>query len=217
MWWKKKLTKVQSFSKSLSSYFFRLFYLSYFKHFFNILICILILWSLYGFVIHHGWWTGDDTAILYSIVKNGIFKHFYCPQVWRSFASSNLTPWINLSFGMDWHLFGFHVKGFYIHQLISFSLVLIFCYLAIVEFLPPLVTLIILILFITSRPAACFAEFLWVRHYLEGLGLAAMAFWLFIKSTTTKSTWISVLGAILYGLAMSDKEIYTPLLRLLLL
>ena len=215
MWWKKKLTKVQSFSKSLSSHFLRLFYLSYFRHFFNILICILILWSLYGFVIHHGWWTGDDTAILYSIVKNGIFKHFYFPQVWRSLSSTNLTPWINLSFGIDWHLFGFHVKGFYFHQLISFSLVLIFCYLAIVEFLPPLVTLIILILFITSRPAACFAEFLWVRHYLEGLGLATIAFWLFIKSSTTKSTWISVLGAIFYGLAMSAKEIYTPLIILL--
>ena len=215
MWWKKKLNKLRSFSKSLSSHFLRLFYLSYFKHFFNILICILILWTLYGFVIYYGWWTGDDPGILYSTVKNGIFKHFYCPQVWKFLSSTNLTPWINLSFGVDWHLFGFHAKGFYIHQLISFSLVLIFCYLVIIEFLPPLVTFIVLLLFITSRPAVCFAEFLWVRHYLEGLGLAAMAFWLFIKSTKRKSTWITVLGAIFYGLAMSAKEIYTPLVILL--
>ncbi len=185
-------------------------------HYVVITLPIILLWLLYGVVIQYGWWTGDDTAILYSTVKNGILKHFYYPQIWRTLSATNLTPWVNLSFGLDWHLFGFHAKGFYIHQLISFSFVLIFCYLAISEFLPPVLTLVVLILFITSRPAACFAGFLWVRHYLEGLGLAALSFWLFIKSVKTKKIWISILGSFFYCLAMTAKELYVPLVVLLL-
>ena len=178
------------------------------------IIPLLLLWGLY-YIATDAWWMNDDVAILNSIIDRGIFSHFYQPSVWRQFSSSLLTPWCQLTFGLDLHLFGLTPAGFYYHQLVVFSLVILLAYLVLRIFFTPLICSFILCMFVASAPSATVAQFLMVRHYLEGLGFSCAAILLYVKSVCDNSRRYSIIGSIFYLLACTTKEIYVPLVLLL--
>ncbi len=145
--------------------------LSYLTHSIAALIPIVLMWTLYHSVLQ-AWWLADDPALLKSIVEHGVFPHFYQSEVWRSLSPANLTPWVTLSLGIDWHLFGLEPSGFYWHHLLSFSIVLLIAYFVLNLFFSPLVCSLTLGFLVASVPSANLVQFLMVRHYLEGLGLS---------------------------------------------
>jgi hypothetical protein len=73
------------------------------------------------------------------------------------------------------------------------------------------------LLFVLSSPFAESSQFLMERHYIEGLIFALLSFHLFIKSTSGNKAGLLLLSALLYLLACSAKEIYVPLIFMLLL
>jgi len=169
---------------------------------------------LYSPFLKQGWWTGDDTAILHATIEHGWLAFFYKPEIWRTISATNLTPWINLSYALDWNLFGFNPKGFFIHHIFSFAVTTICCGLLLIEITNTLTTIGTLLLFITSLPALALAEHLWLRHYLEGLAFAALAFFFFIRGLRTQSLFKAFLGAFFYLLSVTAKELYVPLISL---
>lgn len=186
----------------------------WYLHVFALLLPIVFLWMQYHDVTSF-WWMGDDPVILWSTIQKGIFPHFYKPEVWRSFSPSNLTPWVQLSFGIDWKLFGLHPVGFYWHQLISFTLVLIAAYGVLRLNFHPLFASFILILFTFSVPSSAAVQTLMVRHYLEGMGLALCAYYCYVKSDRSNQYRWAIIGGIFYLLAVTAKEIYVPLVAAL--
>jgi hypothetical protein len=183
-------------------------------HIIACLLPILLLWFHYYHVIAY-WWMGDDPVILWFTIEKGIFSHFYKPDVWRSFSSANLTPWLQLSFGIDWHLFGLEPSGFYWHHIISFTLVLLAAYRVLTLYFHPVLASYILILFSLSVPSASVVQTLMVRHYLEGFVLALAAYYCYaIADRSNRYCW-SFAGAFFYLLAVTAKEIFVPLLVIL--
>ncbi len=172
-----------------------------------------------GWVSHNQirslWWMGDDPMILWSVVDQGVFSHFYRPEIWQSFSGSNLTPWVQLSFGIDWNFFGLDPKGYYGHHLISFFLVILAAYWILVDRFPPILTAWILALFILSVPSTNILRYLMTRHYLEGLFLSLAACHGYIASIRSNRMIWSVIGALLYLGAVTAKEIYVPLVMIL--
>lgn len=188
--------------------------LFFLRHGIAILIPIALMWILYHSVLQ-AWWLGDDPFLLQSIVEHGIFQHFYQSNVWRSLSPINLTPWVILSLGIDWHFFGLEPLGYYWHHLLSFTMVLILAYLVLNLFFSPLVCSLTLSIFVASIPSADIAQFLMVRHYLEGLGLSLIAILLYVKAIETHRLRWAVFGSVFYLLATTAKEIYVPLVVIL--
>ena len=178
---------------------------------------IIIAAIIYFPCIKNGWWTVDDPLILNLTIQNGWYKFFYKKEVWHQISSTNLTPWINLSYAIDWFLFGFNPKGFFYHHYLSFLLAIFLCELVIYRTLGLTTALASSLLFIITLPTAMTASFLWLRHYIEGLALSALALLLFLKSYKNLSLYYSVFGAIFYFLACTAKEIYVPLIILIIL
>lgn len=179
-----------------------------------LLVPIFFLWVHYHNVIAY-WWMGDDPVILWVTIEKGILPHFYKPDVWRSFSAANLTPWIQLSFGLDWLLFGLEPSGFYWHHIISFTLVLLAAYGVLVLYFHPVLAGLILTLFTFSVPSAVVVQTLMVRHYLEGLGLALAACYCYVMADRSGRYGWSFTGAFFYLLAVTAKEIYVPLVLIL--
>jgi hypothetical protein len=178
------------------------------------LLPISFLWFHYHDVIAY-WWMGDDPVILWVTIENGIFSHFYKPDVWRFFSPVNLTPWLQLSFGLDWHLFGLTPSGFYWHHIISFTIVLLAAYRVLAIYFNPVFASFILTLFTFSVPSASVVQTLMVRHYLEGFGLALAAYYCYVIADRSGRYRWSFTGAFFYLLAVTAKEIYVPLLVML--
>ncbi len=177
---------------------------------------LLIAFFLYYPFIKHGWWTGDDTAILHATIKHGGLSFFYKPEIWRTISATNLTPWVNLSYAIDWNLFGFNPQGFFIHHLLSFLLTALCCGFLMMEITTTLPAIGVLLLFITSLPALALIEHLWLRHYMEGLAFAALAFFFFLKGISSKSLIKALIGSLFYLLSVTAKEIYVPLIAFII-
>jgi len=186
----------------------------YVYHSIAILIPVALMWILYHNVLQ-AWWLGDDPFLLQSIAEHGIISHFYQSEVWRSLSPINLTPWVILSLGIDWHFFGLEPLGYYWHHLFSFTFVLIIAYLVLNLFFSPLVCSLTLSIFVASIPSADIAQFLMVRHYLEGFGLTLLAFLIYVKTIHTQKLRWAILGSFFYLLATTAKEIYIPLVVIL--
>ncbi len=180
-------------------------------------IPLLVAAVLYIPFLKHGWWTGDDTALLNATIEHGWLPFFYRPEIWQKISATNLTPWVNLSYAIDWHLFGFSPRGFFIHHYLSLQIAILCCGLLFRETIKALPAAGALLLFVTSMPAMALAQHLWLRHYVEGLALASFAFFLFIKGKKTLNFRYVLAGALFYLLSVTAKEIYVPLVCLVIL
>lgn len=186
----------------------------YVTHTIAVLTPIGLMWILY-YTAMQAWWLADDPALLRNIAERGILPHFYQSDVWRSVSYINLTPWVIFSLGIDWHFFGLEPLGYYIHHLLSFSIVLFLAYWVLNLFFSPLTCSLTLSILVVSVPSANVAQLLMVRHYLEGLGLSLLAIGAYVKAVQTQQQKWTYLGSIGYLLATTAKEIYVPLVIML--
>ncbi|HAO19141.1 MAG TPA: hypothetical protein DCQ37_00755 [Desulfobacteraceae bacterium] len=177
------------------------------------LLPLVLFWVLYYPAINT-WWLYDDSCHLVYIMKNSIYAAFFDKN--NGFSYVNFTPLEPLSLGADFHLFGFDPKGFYWHHLISFSFALIASYLLLVRFFPVILSGFILSWFVASVPVCEAVFFLMVRHYIEGLFFTMISIYFFMMSLQKDKQIWSYAGALLYLLACLSKELYVPLVVILL-
>lgn len=178
-------------------------------------IPMVVVWLLYHDTLWL-WWRSDDPAILKSIIDHGILRHFYDPEVWRQFTVSFVTPWVQLSLGLDYYLHGLDPAGFYIHHLAALAADAAICFVLLRCFFPAHIASLVVCLLVISRPTLGVAQLLMTRHYVEGLGLAGLATICFVGSVSAEGGKVrSFAGCVAYALACTAKEIYVPLVVLL--
>lgn len=174
---------------------------------------VFLFWILYHNALN-GWWLNDDPCHLVYVLKNGLFSAFYAPD--KGFSYANFTPMEPLSLGADFHIFGFDPKGFYWHQLLSFSGAFLAGYIFLARFFSPLFSSLILSLFVTSQPCCDAVYTLMVRHYVEGLLFTLISINLFAAALEKKQLKWAYAGAFFYLTACLSKEIYVPLVVILI-
>jgi hypothetical protein len=193
------------------------------KHFRPFLYYVLLLvlnlalyWTVLG-----GWWTIDDPALLRALIEHGVWRQFYDPAVWRAHypvpAPGVLTPWVYLSLGLDYRLFGLHPMGFYAHHLLAHLLLIIVLYKALEAYLKPNGAFWAAVVFSCSIPAASTVSLLQMRHYLEGMILALLSLLCFRKAIQRRALPYAILGACCYAASTTAKESYVLLPAVLLL
>lgn len=165
--------------------------------------------------VTQAWWLGDDPAILWAVVHNGVAGHFWSPTVWREFSSANFTPWVVLSYGLDWHFFELDPTGYYWHHLMSLAVVLVVAFGVLRRFLKPTTASLSLCLFVASGPVAAASQQLMTRHYVEGLGLALATAGPFAGAVERRSNTLAWLSSAAYLAACSAKEVFVPLVLVL--
>ncbi len=178
-------------------------------------ILVAIIWFYYREVAEL-WWRADDPAIIKSVIQHGVLSHFYDPGIWRQFTASHVTPWIQLSFGLDYSLYGLKPSAFYQHHLFSLVLTIVACFVLLRQFFSPYIAGVALCFFVLASPTMTIIQFLMTRHYLEGLALVALAAILYVKAVESeRRAWWSVAGGVVYLLACTAKEVYVPVVVVL--
>lgn len=182
--------------------------------FINTLFLLLLTFFLYYSIIN-GFWRWDDPQILLHAISNSAIDYFFNPQVWQKLSNSNLTPWVTLSFDLDFFLFGLNPEFFYIHHIISLGLVSVSCYFLLRLWVNRNVALMGSALFLCGSPVTVVVQQLMTRHYIEGLLFSILSLYFYIKFLrNNKKIFISI-SLVLYVLSISSKEIYVPLILLL--
>jgi len=180
------------------------------------LLALTILLSLFWLLYHQvltAWWSFDDPDILRYVHTHGPWVGFFDPSKKYNFYA----PLQNFSWWIDYQLFGFNPKGFYWHHLLSISAIVILAYMVLNTFFSPLISMMIVSLFIVLVPTAQVTHYLMVRHYVEGLIFALLATWIYIHAVKQDKWLLSILGSCVYFLAALGKELYVPLSIALLL
>ncbi len=155
------------------------------------------------------WWIGDDPCHLIAISDHGLWRPFF-----RSIGYF-LTPWLNLSLGADFLLFGLQPRGFYMHQLVAYAVLVLVAYVFLRLFLTPPSCSLALSLFVVSAPSFAVTQLLMNRHYLEGLILTLAALYLYRRAITQNHLCMAICGSGLYLLATATKEVFVPLVFVL--
>ncbi len=169
---------------------------------------LVLLWMLHARALE-SWWIRDDPCHLAAILDHGLWRPFVQP------IGFFLTPWLNLSLGLDLTLFGLAPEAFYAHQLASFSLLILVGYGFLRAWLTPAFAGLALALFVASPAAFAVTQQLMNRHYLEGLILLLASFSLYRRATVSQAWPPALLGAALYLLATATKEVFVPAVLLL--
>jgi len=165
----------------------------------------------------HDFWLGDDSQVLKYAISFHPWEYFFSPRVWQGFSSNNFTPWVILSYAADWKIFGLQPYGFYLHHLLSLSFLAVTAYAMLRLWFPRDLSFFIVLLFELSAPFAESARLLMDRHYIEGLVFSLLASYCFVVGVRKESMRMSSAGIVFYMLAVSAKEIYAPLVVLLIL
>ena len=178
-------------------------------------VLLVIVFTLYGSVINL-WWTNDDPQILKQAIQYRPWQYFFSPKIWQELSWANLTPLVTLSFDIDIALFSLDPKMFYFHQLITIWLCSVMFYTVLRLWNPRFIAFIGASIFLIGSPVAVSSQQLMVRHYIEGLLLAELSFWLFVEGLRKDKIWMAWCSAFFYMAALSAKELYVPLVFLLL-
>lgn len=181
----------------------------------SLTLLLALVWV--GFhTLPSGYWRGDDTAILFHALDSKDLSEFYIPSEWQKLSPSNFTPWITFSFKIDLWLAGLSPEFFYLHQLSSLVMVLIAAYVLCRQWVPPIWAFLAVCLFLMGVPTASVTESLMTRHYLEGMLFALLAVLAFMHALRKQRMLWAFVGALLYALAVAAKEVYVPLVLVVL-
>ena len=162
-----------------------------------------------------GHWRWDDPQILRQILEHGAFASFVEPGAYIQYQRGQLTPWLILSFQVDWWLFGPEPFGFYLHQLFAIALAAVLVFAVGRQWMGPELSFVAAMLFLAGSPLAYISEQLMTRHYIEGLVFALISLYLFTRCLDSPSPGRWTASVISYLLAVTCKEVYVPLVLLL--
>jgi hypothetical protein len=180
------------------------------------LALVAMVYLLYGTTLRL-WWTFDDLFHAHFLLTHRPVAYCFSPEVWGRLPFQMFTPLQFLSYHADLALFGLVPAALYAHQLLALALAAVALYLAFRLWLSRPLAWAAALLFLLGIPCASWAIQLMLRHYVEGLALAALAVWVFVEALRRGRPSLLALSATLYFLAMLEKEVYVPLLALLAL
>lgn len=178
---------------------------------FCLAVSVALTFALHGTALT-AWWCCDDPAILKHALQYSPWEYFAVPSAWRALVPYSLTPWLSLSYDLDYALFGLDPAGYYVHNLLTTALCAWLIYLIARQWVGWLYAFGGSLLFLVGSPIMTAAQQLMVRHYLEGLLFYLLALWLIMRKlregSDQRTEW---LAGVAFAIATTAKEIYLPL------
>ncbi|HEY0962597.1 MAG TPA: hypothetical protein VGE69_09585 [Pseudomonadales bacterium] len=176
----------------------------------------LVVWALGAHTLGR-FWRGDDTPVLAHMIKYPLRDIFFTPAIWQELSTANLTPWISLSFRVDYALAGLDPRAFYLHHMVTLWLVAVVAYRLFMRVAVRWLAAVGTVLFLLGAPVQRVGEQLFTRHYLEGLLFCLLALHGFLRYRDSGRWPHQLLALTCYAVAMTAKEVYVPLGLLLVM
>jgi hypothetical protein len=160
------------------------------------------------------WWSHDDFFHLHYIAAHRPWEYCLDPRVWQLLPFRMLTPWLFVSLDCDLRLFGADPHAFYSHQLVAAVLAFLALYAALRLWLSPWLAAFGTAAAFTGAPSSSLVQLLMLRHYVEGLFMASLSVFCFVRGLRRQRALDRYLSALLYLAASLGKEIFVPLVIL---
>ncbi len=176
-------------------------------------LCVLPF--ILNYSVFAGWWRWDDPSILLHIHRYSFWQDFLVAEVWQEFSPSNLTPWLSFSIEADLILFGLNSALFYTHQLFSLGAAAVALFFVLRLWVQAQFALLGSCLFLIGAPSLVVAQQLMTRHYIEGAIFCLVGLLFFVQHLRNPRLAFLFISALAYVLAVTAKEVYVPLVILL--
>lgn len=182
---------------------------------------VVVILGLVTYVFHHsalsGFWRIDDGTHLKFAALHSAWEYFFVPDITGQQSGHKfVTPWNVFFYDINLWLFGLNPKGFYAHQLIIIWGTSIATYFFIRFWGSTQWALFGSFLFLLGAPTVHIAQELMTGHYAAGLLFSILALYYYISALRKQNKWLALTSAFFYLLATTCKEIYVPLIGILL-
>lgn len=183
------------------------------------LLAFLALTAL-TFFVHgealKGSWRWDDGAHLNFAEAFSPWQYFFIPKAAQTFSAANVSPWNALFYDINLSLFGMNAAGHYAHLLLAVAAGAMLFYAVLRQWLAPLPAAVGAIAVLLGKPTLHIAAGLMHGHYATGFAftMAAILGWTSYLRGGQKIWWF--FSALSYLLATTCKEVYVPLVILLI-
>src|SRR4029079_14515689 len=167
------------------------------------------------------WWMYDDPFVVNLLRQFSLPQSLYARDLYHALGRPIFNPLLMFSLKADLLAFGLDTTRLYVHHLIAFALIPPLLYLLCRLWTPPVASLAAAATALVAGPTLEVVPQLMLRHYIEGGAFALAAAILFVLAvrrpqTGARSAPLPIASAFLYLCAAAAKEVYAPLILILL-
>jgi|TARA_B110000908_G_scaffold165552_1_gene215182 hypothetical protein len=154
----------------------------------------------------------DSPILLAQAIAYSPLQYFTSPFEYQFLTYNNFTPWVILSWDIDYSLFQLEPWGYRAHQLASTVALIGVAYLLLYTLTRSAFNAAIFSFAIISLPATFgVLDDLVSRHYLEGMIFSLLSVFLAaMYNSKQKIVWL-MLSVLLYAFSITAKEVFIPL------
>ncbi len=163
-----------------------------------------------------GGWHFDDGPHLNFVTQYAPWQYFFVPEVMLQQSYAHITPWNALFYDMGLPFFGLQPRGHYAHLLAVLWLAALATFVLLRHWLAWAPALAGAVLFLAMPATGAVARLLMTGHYAYGVLFSVLALLAFARAARQGSLAWGLLAALAYALACLCKELYVPLVAVLL-
>ncbi|MDP1787915.1 glycosyltransferase family 39 protein [Nitrosomonas sp.] len=179
-----------------------------------ILLAVLCLGLHYSAL--SGGWRYDDGAHLYFTALYSPWQYFFVPEIMRAQSWANFTPWNAFFYEIGLLFFDLNPTGFYAHLLLILWSTAVATFFLLRLWLTSLSALMGAILFLAMPVTGAIGQMLMTGHYAYGLLFSVLTFYFFARGVRENRIYFSLVAAGFYALACWSKELYVPIIAILI-
>lgn len=163
-----------------------------------------------------GGWRADDGPHLDFVTQYAPWQYFFVPEVMLQQSYAHITPWNALFYEIGLPFFRLQPEGHYVHLLAVLWLAALATFVLLRHWLAWAPALAGAVLFLAMPATGAVARLLMTGHYAYGLLFSVLALIAFARAARQGSLTWGLLAALAYALACLCKELYVPLVAVLL-
>lgn len=175
------------------------------------LLCLLLHHSAFS-----AGWRFDDGPHLFFTATYAPWQYFFVPDIMREQSWAHITPWNAFFYEIGLPFFGLSPAGHYAHLLFIIWASAIATFLLLRLWFTPLASFMGAALFLSMPATGTIGQLLMTGHYAYGLLFTILAFYFFVRGIRENSLHKSLTAAGFYALACLCKELYVPIIAILL-
>lgn len=179
------------------------------------LLLVLACAALHGAALSGGWHF-DDGPHLNFVTRYAPWQYFFVPEVMLQQSYAHITPWNALFYELGLPFFGLQPQGHYLHLLAVLWLTALATFALLRRWLGWVPALAGALMFLAMPATGAVAQLLMTGHYAYGLLFSVLALLVFARAARQDSLIWGTLAAFAYALACLCKELYVPLVAVLL-
>lgn len=164
-----------------------------------------------------GGWRYDDGPHLHFTALYSPWQYFFDPEIMREQSWANFTPWNPFFYEIGLPFFGLNPAGHYAHLLTILWLTSLSTYLLLRLWLDAFPSFMGAMLFLAMPTTGAISQMLMTGHYAYGLLFLVLSLYFFTRSIRERNIFLSFISAAFYLCACWSKELYVPLIGLIIL